>query len=321
MCRSNFAKVRSDGYLFRTSTWGTGRFRPYQVFSASNIAAAASQQRFDYVICATKVTGERDSMLHDLRSIVRPNTTLVAAQNGMGVEGPLKQAFPKNTVLVAVCNLNCNQAAHGIIEQAVNVKPHAFAFGLAGHDPRRLAADVRRRDRLVAMDSAFEVAADVSRERWRKLVVNAALNPSTALSGLDTHQLLERSEGVAVVLQLAHEACDVAAASGVELPADLPNKVVELARDTHVITPSTLQDVRKGRPLELDPIFGFLVEQAARVGASVPLLTSMYHLLKKKDREGPGYQNQTEGASLPGSAVHDLLAAWQGGSQLGEVVY
>lgn len=185
----------------------------------------------------------------------------------MDVEVPIQRAFPRNTILTAICNIGCNQATHGVITQDAHIKKHAFLIGVHG---KGREVDLTRRDALVSMDSEFDSIDCVVQERWRKLIFNSAWNSTTALTGLNTHQLLEHPSAVLIVAQLAREAFDVAIASGIELDSDLPNKTIELARMAPAITPSTLQDARSKRPMELTPIFGYICQQAARVGASVP---------------------------------------------------
>lgn len=229
-----------------------------------------SQQPFDYIILANKITHGFSTAVKELQTVVNPQTTLVAAQNGMDVEVPLKQAFPNNTVLTAICNIGCNQANHGVIVQDAHIKKHAFLIGVHGQSQ---TIDLQRRDALVSMDSEFDSINCASQERWRKLIFNSAWNSTTALTGLDTHQLLEYPSAILIVAELAREAYDVAIASGIELDPDTPARTIEMARVAPAITPSTLQDARSKRPMELTPIFGYICHQAARVGTPVPTVS------------------------------------------------
>ncbi|KAK4495848.1 hypothetical protein PRZ48_013116 [Zasmidium cellare] len=131
------------------------------------------------------------------------------------------------------------------------------------------------------MDSEFDSIECVAEARWRKLIFNCAWNSTTALTGLNTHQLLQRTGASQMVLQLAQEAYAVAIASGVELDLQMPYETVKAAATSAPITPSTLQDARNKRPMELTPIFGYLVMQAAKVGVQVPCITLMYDLLRQ----------------------------------------
>lgn len=270
VCRSNYERVNAAGYLLQTKKWGSAAWKPHHVHKAGGLERQPLQH-FDYIILANKITNGHSTAIKDLQTLVEPQTTLVAAQNGMDVEVPLKRAFPRNTVLSAICNIGCNQANHGVIVQDAHIKKHAFLIGVHGQSRQ---IDLQRRDALVSMDSEFDSIDCASQERWRKLIFNSAWNSTTALTGMDTHQLLEHPSAILIVAQLAREAFDVAVASGIELDSDLPTKTIEMARMAPAITPSTLQDARSKRPMELTPIFGYICQQAARVGTPVPTVSS-----------------------------------------------
>jgi 2-dehydropantoate 2-reductase len=270
VCRSNYERVLETGYQLQTKKWGSASWKPHRVHKAVGFERHP-QQHFDYIILANKITNGHAGAIRDLQALVNPQTTLVAAQNGMDVEVPIQRAFPGNTVLTAICNVGCNQANHGVIVQDAHIKKHAFLIGVHGQGRK---IDLHRRDALVSMDSEFDSIDCVLQERWRKLIFNSAWNSTTALTGLDTHQLLQHPSAILIVAQLAREAYDVAIASGIELDPDLPNKTIELARIAPAITPSTLQDARSKRPMELTPIFGYICQQAARVGTAVPTVSN-----------------------------------------------
>ena len=211
------------------------------------------EQQFDYVVLANKIKDDYAATLTELRSLVSPTTTLVSAQNGMDVEVPLQRAFPANTILSAVCNIGCSQTSPGQIEQTAGLKKPAFSIGAYGE---LSSMDTMKRDVLASMDADFQTVESVNEERWRKLVFNSAWNSTTALTGMDTHQLLAQPGAAELVFQIAGEAHSVGTASGVALDSNLPAMTIELARRSSPITPSTLQDVRSRRPMELDFIFG-----------------------------------------------------------------
>ncbi|KXT05840.1 hypothetical protein AC578_1100 [Pseudocercospora eumusae] len=305
VCRSNWNSVSNHGYYLRTSTWGNGRFRPRQVFQAGAIAKL-TEHRFDYIVCSNKVTDGYSTALQDLQPLVRPDTALVSAQNGMDVEVPLRKAFPNNTVLSAICNIGCEQVRPGYIEQTAAIKRPAFLIGVHSPSNRGHNADASRRDALTAMDSEFAATQCITGERWRKLIFNSAWNGTCAITGLNTRQLLEYPGAAEVVIQLADEAYKVGVASGIELDPRLPMKTIELAQESAPITPSTLQDARARRPMELSPIFGYLVEQAARVGTHVPYLTWIYTLLRLRNSACVAEQAVVEPLQRRFAAVEEL---------------
>ena len=55
------------------------------------------------------------------------------------------------------------------------------------------------------------------------------------------------------------------------------------AAGAYAHVPSMLDDVRSGRPTEVDFITGALVREGERLGVPVPLHTAMYRLVKARE--------------------------------------
>lgn len=212
---------------------------------------------FDYVICTNKITGSEGlSFTRDLAHVVSSKTTLVSAQNGVGVEAPLRQAFRNNTILSAVCYISCLQPFPGFVEQVSNLRPHAFHIG--AYKTSGISDTMVEEQKLktfAAMDPQFKEIKDVGAERWTKQIFNGAWNPMTAISGLETHALLA-SPYLGTVLELAKETFNVAVKMGASLPDDLPIKTIETARTSPSLAPSMLQDFRNRKMMEVESLCG-----------------------------------------------------------------
>jgi 2-dehydropantoate 2-reductase len=254
VCRSNYDAVRQQGIQMRTKIWGNGTFTPYRVVRSTH---EVSDVAFDYVVCANKATtSDRLSLINELAPAVSTKTALVSVQNGVGVEAPLRHAFQNNTVLSAVCYISCLQPIPGSVEQVSNIRPHAFHIGT--YDTPEYCgsvADTYRLEDFVSLDDKFKKIEDVQAERWTKQIFNGAWNPMTAITGLETHQLLA-SPHLQMVRQLATETYHVAVQMGISLPKDLPDRTIELARINPSMAPSMLQDARKKKLMEIDSLCG-----------------------------------------------------------------
>ena len=85
----------------------------------------------------------------------------------------------------------------------------------------------------------------------------------------------------------------VAAATGIKLHEDPWEMNVQAVRRGETLAaeghyahvPSMLEDVRAGRPTEIDFITGALVREAATHGVPVPLHTAMYRLVRARQRQ------------------------------------
>ncbi len=116
---------------------------------------------------------------------------------------------------------------------------------------------------------------------WGKLVINAAINPLTALLQIKNGELLDNPSALEFFHELAKEAAAVANSSGIELPYSDPSAVVdEVARTSADNSSSMLQDVLRGAQTEIDSINGKIIDYARKNGIPVPYNRGMWLLIK-----------------------------------------
>ena len=116
---------------------------------------------------------------------------------------------------------------------------------------------------------------------WGKLVINAAINPLTALLGIPNGELLERPSAREVMSALAREVADVAAAEHIRLPFSDPVKAAEdVAHKTAANHSSMLQDIQRGAPTEIDAICGAVVRAGKKHNLPTPANWACWHLVK-----------------------------------------
>jgi 2-dehydropantoate 2-reductase len=116
---------------------------------------------------------------------------------------------------------------------------------------------------------------------WGKLVVNAAINPLTALLRITNGELLERPSAREMMGRLALEAAQVAQAENIPLPfADPIAAAEDVARKTAANRSSMLQDVLRGAPTEIDAICGAVVRKAEKHMIDTPVNRVCWQLVK-----------------------------------------
>ena len=116
---------------------------------------------------------------------------------------------------------------------------------------------------------------------WGKLVINAAINPLTALLRVKNGELLERPSAREMMRELAIETANVARAENIQLPFDDPVKAAEdVARKTAANTSSMLQDILRGALTEIDAICGAVVMAGQKHGIETPANKACWQLVK-----------------------------------------
>ncbi len=116
---------------------------------------------------------------------------------------------------------------------------------------------------------------------WNKLIINAAINPLTALLRVKNGRLLAIPPARELMGVLAREVASVAESLGVTLPFAAPEKSVEeVAQSTADNISSMLQDVLRGAPTEVDAINGAVVHKGEEMKVRTPANHVVWSLVK-----------------------------------------
>ena len=126
-----------------------------------------------------------------------------------------------------------------------------------------------------------QIVEDAQSLIWGKLVVNAAINPLTALLRVQNGKLLESPSARELMRALANEVAQVAKAENITLPFADPVAVVEdVAHKTAQNHSSMLQDVLRTAPTEIDAICGAVVKAAQKHKIETPANWVCWNLIK-----------------------------------------
>jgi len=188
---------------------------------------------------------------------------VVRLQNGLGDLRDLTDFVPLDHLVLATSGHGANLVAPGHVRHAGSGP--TFLGAPPGGRPDAAAAAAALLGRAL---EGVSVVADTPSMLWRKLLVNAAINPLGALTGLPNGQLLEVPLLAAALRDLSREVAAAAAVQGADLGTEWPEGVVrEACARTARNLCSMLQDVRAGRQTEVEAINGAV----ARAGAATPV--------------------------------------------------
>jgi len=127
----------------------------------------------------------------------------------------------------------------------------------------------------------LQIVDDAQSLIWGKLVINAAINPLTALLRVPNGELLARPIVRKMMASLARETAEVAAAEHVHLPFSNPVSAAEdVARKTANNHSSMFQDVRRGAKTEIDAICGAVTKRAELHRIKTPYNRACWQLVR-----------------------------------------
>jgi 2-dehydropantoate 2-reductase len=200
-----------------------------------------------------------------------PDGLAVTLQNGLGNREILASVLGKSRVALGVTTTGATLLGPGLARSGGD-----GSISVEGH-PRIGLLESPLRDAGFRVD----ILPDARTLVWGKLVINAAINPLTALLGVPNGELLKRPSARVVMGSLAREAARVAGAHGVSLPFNDPTSAAEdVARRTASNRSSMFQDVRRGAPTEIDAISGAVVRAGREKGIRAPINWAMWQLVR-----------------------------------------
>jgi 2-dehydropantoate 2-reductase len=127
---------------------------------------------------------------------------------------------------------------------------------------------------------ACRISPDFRQDIWVKLMGNVAYNPTSALTLAHTGAMLDDPAMEATLRRLMAEVTAIGAA----LDSDPGAKIDARIKSTRDTAPfhktSMLQDLERGRPMEILPIIGAAAELAALAGVATPTIDTVLALTK-----------------------------------------
>jgi 2-dehydropantoate 2-reductase len=192
-------------------------------------------------------------------------------QNGAGNRDVLAKVLGVSRVTLGVTTAGATLIGPGL------VRPSGEAVITLSAHPRLAALS----NLLQSAGFVIETSPDATALLWGKLVINAAINPLTALLGVPNGELVKRAPARALLHAVVREAAAVAIAQGIRLPYPDPVIAVEtIARRTSTNLSSMLQDVRRGAPTEIEAISGAIIQAGEQKGVPTPINRTLHQLVK-----------------------------------------
>ncbi len=248
------------------------------------------------VLIVTVKTYDMESALADLGHL---NVgCALSVQNGIMKNEQLAAVFGEDRILGAVAMLSGEVLKDGSVRFTLHnsLKIGELPEGASG----RVESLV---DSLIRSGIKAEAAEQIQTTEWTKYVSWLGLMVLSVLTRLETFKFLSDPDTAILVARIMREASSLASKLGIPLEdgALVPvrtiaevseEKAVEKIRNTgafmKIKSPnhkvSTLQDLERGRHLEIDETLGYIVEKADKHNVPVPTIDICYRLISGINR-------------------------------------
>jgi 2-dehydropantoate 2-reductase len=208
-----------------------------------------------------------DAAAATLAPLIGPNTVVITMQNGVDAVDMVAQHVGADHV--------AGGAAYvvAVIDEPGHIR-HTTAQQLVFGE-----RDGRRSDRLVAFEEAglragfqAQASTDVESALWTKFVRLATWSGMTAATRSTLGVLRDTPETYEMTLTAIEEVIAVGRAKGVNLPADIMESTIKLMQGFPPQSKSSqLEDLERGRKLELPWLSGAVVRIGKEVGVPTPI--------------------------------------------------
>ena len=256
---------------------------PAETYTVSVPCTANAQELSiaDLVIILTKAYDTLAAAEH-CAPVVGPETAVLTLQNGLGNYQILQQHFASERVLAGTTSSGATLLDTGQVRQA------GLGQIVLGSPTGNQSLADETAELLGSAGLEVAVTTDVDALLWRKVLINCAINPLTALTRRRNGELLERAALRDLAGQVAEEVYRVGQAVGIDWGEFAPRREVEeVCRTTAANQSSMLQDDLAGRRTEVEYITGAVASAAERHGAAAPLcqcLTALVEGLSHRNR-------------------------------------
>jgi len=253
----------------------------------------------DYVVVSLKSHQAPDAV-EAMQPLLGPDSTVVTAMNGMpwwyfyklqgahenyqiqAVDPGAKQwnGIGAERAIGCITYVASEVIAPGVVK--ANGQGRYFIGEPDGSESERCR---RYRDMVAAAGIDVKLRTDLRSDIWVKIMGNAAYNPISALTMADMGAMVNHPDIEGVLRRVMAEVGDVGRAFGAELNISIDERIAATRRGSASHKTSMLQDMERGRMLEINPIIGAVSEVAKLVGVETPTINTVLALVKLRAKE------------------------------------
>ncbi|MDF3074214.1 MAG: 2-dehydropantoate 2-reductase [Alphaproteobacteria bacterium] len=292
----HLAAIKANGLILQT----LGESFTVRPAATDDPAQAGAQ---DFVFLTIK-SNSAPAIAATLKPMLRGDTGVVTAMNGLPFwyfhkqggphEGRRLQAVDPHDLMWS--HIGPERAIGCVLDPAATIQApgiirHTYSDRVPIGEP-----DGSRSDRIQALSKAMIAAGlkapvrpRIRTDIWIKLWGNVCFNPLSALTGATLDVLATDKELAPLVMALMSEARSVGEALGIDFLIDTQKRIAGAA-DAGAHKTSMLQDLESGRPMEIDPIVGAVVEIGRMLNVPTPTIDIVLALVRRRAIEAGCYK-------------------------------
>ena len=268
--------IRENGLVLHSDYKGEIVAKPERVVPVREMG----QQ--DYIFICVKNYSLED-VCENIRDMVTDDTVIIPVMNGVDPGEKIRSLIGRGTVVDSLIYTVAFANADFSISQQDTFTWLCIGIKNADQGQQEKVAQVA--EILKGADIDYKDDGDIEVEIWRKYILNCAFNVMTAFYDNTIGELRRDPVKAQQYETLVWEAASVGRAKGVALTDEHIQEVIHKFRHVHAdnATSSLQRDFQIcKKQTELETFSGYIVQEAKRLGVSIPLSEEMYQGLKAK---------------------------------------
>jgi 2-dehydropantoate 2-reductase len=240
------------------------------------LVSELQQYDLDLVAVAVK-TPTLGKVVPLLAKVATDKMYVMCVQNGLDNELEIARALGEDKTL----RMSINYAGGMSAPNAVKVTFFNPPNYIAALTPKGQATADEAARLLSAAGLETKVPDNIRDHIWIKAILNAALSPVCAITGLTMKAVMEFPLGLELVTAVIDESVRIAEAEGLKFEKDFKEFCLKYLKGGGYHRPSMLVDLDNGLPTEIDFLNGRIAEYGRKHGLPTPYnqtITAMVHM-------------------------------------------
>lgn len=266
--------IRKKGLLVELEDENTPHLHTCEVYDE-----LPEKFKFTHTIISTK-SWLNETIAETLKPSLESSSSILLFQNGMGIEQPFEEKSEGLKISRALTSLAALREDINHSKEASVGNTIIGSINSNNNDEISFWLDILR-----DIGIPTEISSNIHKDIWLKTIVNCAIGPIGAITGLHNGQLFEESSLNFLIRSIIEEIIPL-------IPEDLMinfyevyNLLEKIIKQTSQHKCSMLQDIEKKLKTEIDTINGAVIELASEKGIILPVNSKLTEVVRKLSEE------------------------------------
>ena len=221
---------------------------------------------FDVIFYTPKLYSNIET-LPLLKNISNEKTIVITIQNGVNSHNEISRFIDRKQIIPAATFIEAEIESPGVILQQGSTA--ILEMGYLEKSQEKILQDLKNK-----FDSeflSFKISDDIFYTLWKKMIIVGAFGTIMTSFRMSFRELIDSKYGEKILSETMKEIKKVGIAEKIKLgTVNISEIIEELRAEADEMTSSMFNDLKNGKPLEIDSILGYVVNLAKLKNIDLP---------------------------------------------------